>query len=81
MDGQVRLADRTRWAREEFEAADLGDVRRTRRLMKVAEQMAGNSSGSISQQTERLADMKAAYRLFAQEVVTHEAVCPRGGDA
>lgn len=75
MDGQVRLADRTRWAKEEFEAADLGDVRRTRRLMKVAEQMAGNSSGSIPQQTERLADMKAAYRLFAQEVVTHEAVC------
>jgi len=75
MDGQVRIADRGRWACEQFEAANLGDVRRTRRLVKVAEQMAGNSDGSIPQQTGRLADMKAAYRLFAQEAVTHEAVC------
>ena len=75
MDGQVGIADRTRWAQEQFETANLGDVRRTRRLMKLAEQMAGNSSGSMPQQTERLADMKAAYRLFAQEAVTHEAVC------
>jgi hypothetical protein len=75
MDGQVRLADRGRWAREEFETANLGDVRRTRRLVRLAKQMAGNSSGSIPQQTERLADMKAAYRLFAQKAVTHEAVC------
>lgn len=74
MDGQVGIADRTRWAQEQFETANLGDVRRTRRLMKLAEQMAGNSSGSIPQQTERLADMKAVYRLFAQEAVTHEAV-------
>ena len=75
MDGQVGIANRAHWARGEFEAACLGDVRRTRRLVKVAEQMAGNSSGSIPQQTERLSDMKAAYRLFAQEAVTHEAVC------
>ena len=74
MDGQLGIADRTRWAQEQFETANLGDVRRTRRLMKLAEQMAGNSNGSIPQQTERLADMKAAYRLFAQEAVTHEAV-------
>ena len=75
MDGQVGIVDRARWAREQFGAACLGDVRRTRRLVKVAEQMAGNSGGSIPQQTERLADLKAAYRLFAQEAVTHEAVC------
>jgi len=75
MDGRVGIVDCGQWAREQFEAACLGDVRRTRRLVKVAEQMAGNSGGSIAQQTERLADMKAAYRLFAQEAVTHEAVC------
>ncbi len=68
-------AERGPWARGEFEAACLGDVRRTRRLVKVAEQMAGNSSGSIPQQTERLGDMKAAYRLFTQEAVTHEVGC------
>jgi hypothetical protein len=37
--------------------------------------MAGNSSGSIPQQTGGGADMKAAYRLFAGDEVTHEAVC------
>jgi len=37
--------------------------------------MASNSSGSIPQQTGGGADMKAAYRLFAAEDVTHAAVC------
>ena len=75
MEGQVGIADRAQWAQEQFEAADLGDVRRTRRLVKLAEQMAGNSSGTIPQQTERSGDIKAAYRLFAQDAVTHEAIC------
>ena len=75
MDGGVQLADGDGWAREQFGEADLGDVRRTRRLVKLGAQMAGNSSGTIPQQTQRLADMKAAYRLFTQEPVTHEAVC------
>ncbi|MFH1109142.1 MAG: IS4 family transposase, partial [Planctomycetota bacterium] len=43
--------------------------------MTVATQMAGNSSGSIPQQTGAVADMKAAYRLFSAEDVTHQAVC------
>lgn len=75
MDGQIQIADRNGWAQEQFGEADLGDVRRTRRLVTLGGQMAGNSSGTIPQQTEQLADMKAAYRLFAQEAVTHEAVC------
>jgi hypothetical protein len=37
--------------------------------------MAGNSSGSIPQQTGTSADMKAAYRLFSSDDVTHEAIC------
>jgi hypothetical protein len=37
--------------------------------------MAGNSSGTIPQQTGTLADMKAAYRLFSGDDVTHEAIC------
>jgi len=75
MDGELLLADRRRWAEAQFGAADLGDVRRTRRLKRLAEQMAGNSSGSIPQQTGTVADMKAAYRLFAADDVTHEAIC------
>lgn len=75
MDGKVQIVECDGWAREQFGEAELGDVRRTRRLVKLGAQMAINSSGTIPQQTQRLADMKAAYRLFAQEAVTHEAVC------
>lgn len=75
MDGQLSLAKRRRWAEAQFGMAELGDVRRTRRLVRLGAQMAANSSGSIPQQTERVADMKAAYRLFSQPAVTHEAIC------
>jgi hypothetical protein len=75
MDGTLALADRRRWAENQFGSADLGDLRRTRRLVKLAAQMAGNSSGTIPQQTGSIADMKAAYRLFSAEDVTHEAIC------
>jgi len=75
MEGQFALAARARWAADQFGSADLGDVRRTRRLVKLATQMAGHSSGSIPQQAGQAADVKAAYRLFAGEGVTHEAVC------
>lgn len=75
MDGTYALAQRARWARDQFGTADLGDARRTQRLVKLAVQMAGNSSGTIPQQTGTVADMKAAYRLFASDDVTHEAIC------
>ena len=74
MEGVVTLARRRAWAQQEFGAAQLGDVRRTRRLVRLAAQMAGNSSGSIPQQTGTTADMKAAYRLFAVEDVTPAAI-------
>jgi hypothetical protein len=74
-DGVFELEDREAWAWEQFGAANLGDVRRTKRVVKLAVQMAGNSSGSIPQQTGKTADMKAAYRLFAAGDVTHEAIC------
>jgi hypothetical protein len=75
MDGRLSLSERTRWAESQFGRAELGDVRRRRRLVKLGAQMAGNSSGSIPQQTGRASDMKAAYRLFSQAAVTHEAIC------
>lgn len=75
MEGQLRLTDRLAWAEQMFGRADLGDIRRTRRLVRLSAQMAHNSSGSIPQQAGSVADMKAAYRLFAADDVTHEAVC------
>jgi hypothetical protein len=75
MEDTLALADREQWAQSQFAAADLGDCRRTRRLVKLAAMMAGNTSGSIPQQTGGGADMKAAYRLFDAEGVTHAVVC------
>lgn len=75
MEGTPRLLNREQWAKEQFGESQLGDRRRTRRLVKVAAQMAANSSGSIPQQAGDKAAMKATYRLFAADDVTHEAVC------
>ena len=75
MEGGFGLARRQAWAASQFATAELGDRRRTRRLVRLAGQMARNSSGSIPQQTGGGADMKAAYRLFDAEGVTHAAVC------
>lgn len=74
MDGILALARRREWAEQEFGVARLGDARRTRRLVRLAAQMAGDSSASIPRQTGTSADMKAAYRLFANDDVTHEAI-------
>ena len=74
MDGVGTLAQRKAWAEQQFGTTVLGDARRTRRLVTLAAQMAGNSDGSIPQQTGCAADMKAAYRLFTDEHVTHAAI-------
>ena len=54
MDGRIGMADRRQWSREQCEAAALGDLRRARRLVRLAEQMTGHSNGSMRPQTERL---------------------------
>ena len=47
MEGMLALADREEWAVSPFALADLGDKRRTQRLVKLAAMMGANSSGSI----------------------------------
>lgn len=67
--------DAREWAREQFGDCDLGDLRRTKRLITVAEQVANNPSASFPEQIPDWGDLKAAYRLFACEDVTFEAIC------
>ena len=62
------------WAQLNFGSCELGDKRRTNRLVKVAEEFAGNPSASLPSQIERWGDLKAAYRLFDREEVTFEAI-------
>jgi len=62
------------WAEQQFGQCDLGDLRRTRRLMKFAAQAAQKPDASTPRQAEAWADLKAAYRLFDQDEVTFEAI-------
>lgn len=62
------------WAELNFGGCQLGDKRRTNRLVQVAEQIASNPSASIPSQSERWRDLKAAYRLFDCEEATFEAI-------
>lgn len=62
------------WAQEQFGECELGDLRRTKRVVKFAAQAAAMPDASTPKQAEGWGDCKAAYRLFAQEEVTFEAL-------
>jgi transposase-like protein/transposase Tn5 family protein len=72
--GAMVILETADWARETFGKCDLGDRRRTKRLIKLAEQAAARPDGSTPDQTESWADCKAAYRLFNEEDVTFEGI-------
>jgi hypothetical protein len=62
------------WSKLQFGRCELGDQRRTQRLVQYARQMAERPDASTPQQTESWGDCKAAYRLFDRPEVTFEAV-------
>lgn len=66
--------DARRWAEEQFGRCDLKDQRRTRRLVEVAASVLCHPSGSLPEQTADMADLKAAYRLFACRDVDAENI-------
>ncbi len=70
----VMALDTKTWAQQQFGDCDLGDKRRTKRLVKMAEQIANNPAGSFPDQMERWGDVKAAYRLFDRDDVTFESI-------
>ena len=71
------VLDTEKWAQQQFGSCDLGDVRRTRRLVKFASQVAGDPDASTPGQTERWSDLKAAYRLIDNDNVTFDAIAER----
>ena len=62
------------WAQEQFAGCQLEDERRTKRLVRLATQIVNHPAGSLPEQTETWADLKAAYRLFDRSAVTFQAV-------
>lgn len=59
---------------QNFGHAVLGDKRRTNRLVAVADEMALRPSGSLPEKLNSPKDLKALYRLFDSDQVTHDAI-------
>jgi len=57
-----------------FGLAVLGDKRRTNQLVELAGQMAHRPGGSLPEKLNSPKDLKAMYRLFDCDQVTHQAV-------
>ena len=62
------------WAQEEFALAQLGDQRRTDRLVNIATRLAQNPGGTLPQAFPSWAELKAAYRFFDQPQVGWEEI-------
>jgi hypothetical protein len=62
------------WSELQFGGCQLGDKRRTERLVTYARQMAEKPDASTPCQTENWADCKAAYNMFKQAQVTFDSV-------
>ena len=62
------------WAAREFTSVELGDPRRKKRLIEVAQQRAKRPNASIAASCGSWAATKAAYRLLDNEAVGAEAI-------
>jgi hypothetical protein len=62
------------WAEQEMGHAQLGDRRRTQRLVKVTMALAQNPNGTLPSTFTDWKDLRAAYRLLAEPDVTHDAI-------
>lgn len=63
-----------RWAQEEFGGAILGDVRRTRRLVMVACEVAEHPAGTVTGACASSASREGAFRLLENSAVRSEAI-------
>lgn len=68
------LQDPAQWAQMEFGMTDLGDVRRTRRLVQVAAKIGHCPKGVLPESFEQWSELKAAYRLFSNPEVKYESI-------
>jgi hypothetical protein len=62
------------WSQDEFGFAELGDPRRTKRLVQVGAMLAANPGGTLPQAFPDWAELKGAYRLLDNPAVRYEQV-------
>src|SRR3954467_11294062 len=68
------LDEARHWAETQFGTADLGDARRTHRLVSIMAAIARAPDESLPRQLGSLANTKAGYRLFDCGAVARTAV-------
>jgi len=70
----MKVLDNDQWVERNFSECDFGDKRRTKRVRKVATNMLAAPEKTLPGQNVEWADVKAAYRFFANDNVTFEKV-------
>ncbi|WP_188708314.1 IS4 family transposase, partial [Neiella marina] len=70
-----------KWASEQFGAADLGDPRRTARLVKLASALANEPGKPLVNVTQSPAEMEGAYRFIRNEHIDANAIADAGFQA
>ncbi|MEO8271430.1 MAG: IS4 family transposase [Aureliella sp.] len=70
----MKVLDNDQWVSQQFSECELGDARRTNRLLTVAGNMLARPEASLVAQNVEWADVKAAYRFFDNSAVTFDAV-------
>jgi hypothetical protein len=68
------MLDAKSWAERTFGRVQLHDMRRTRRTVQIARQLAENPQGSLPAQMQTWKDCKAMYRLLDEPEVTFAAL-------
>ena len=76
----MKSLESTAWVEQQFDNCQLGDLRRTKRLVKVAMAMVDCPDASLPQQNVQWADLKAAYRFFDNEEVTFKRIAQEHWD-
>jgi hypothetical protein len=71
------LSDDTTWAVHEFAEAELGDLRRTKRLIELATVLAQNPRASLPEASGNSAMLQAAYRFFANGAIEPQDIVHR----
>jgi hypothetical protein len=62
------------WAQTEFALAELGDRRRTQRLVKMATALAQSPGGTLPQAFPEWKELKGAYRFLSQPQASYERI-------
>lgn len=74
MDNTRIALDTQSWVQQQFGTAQLGDQRRTKRLVQLATALAQNPAASLPVQLGDWASLKAGYRFLEQAALSHQAL-------